>query len=98
MDDRLHNWRKYRCKCRLAELNTWQDDIKNQYNVTADGPDAWNMCNPYDNLAPAPEIALAKLKAIASSQSSILGGKASGEYNAKRRMESWLLKPGLSSM
>ena len=78
-----------------AELNTWQDDIKNQYNVTADGPDAWNMCNPYDNLAPAPEIALAKLKAIANSQSSILGGKASGEYNAKRRMEKLAVETGV---
>ena len=78
-----------------AELNTWQDDIKNQYNVTADGPDAWNMCNPYDNLAPAPEIALSKLKAIASSQSSILGGKASGEYNAKRRMEKLAVETGV---
>ena len=43
--------------------------------------------NTLSNLAPAPEIALSKLKAIANSQSSILGGKASGEYNAKRRME-----------
>ena len=78
-----------------AELNTWQDDIKNQYNVTADGPDAWNMCNPYDNLAPAPEIALSNLKAIANSQSSILGGKATGEYTAKRRTEKLTVQTGI---
>lgn len=78
-----------------AELNAWQAGVKNRYNVTADSPDAWNMCNPYDNLAPAPEIALSKLKAIANSQSSILGGKASGEYNAKRRTEKLTVQTGV---
>ena len=51
--------------------------------------------NTLDKLAPAPEIALSKLKAIANSQSSILGGKASGEYNAKRRMEKLAVETGI---
>ena len=51
--------------------------------------------NTLSNLAPAPEIALSKLKAIANSQSSILGGKASGEYNAKRRMEKLAVETGV---
>ena len=35
------------------------------------------------------------MKAIANSQSSILGGKASGEYNAKRRMEKLAVETGV---
>lgn len=77
------------------QYGEWPRDGKNvtSYAVTRN---SWETNAKLSaDFAPAPESALSKLKAIANSQSSILGGKASGEYNAKRRMEKLAVETGV---
>ena len=76
------------------QMHTWlEQGTITQYRTTLYNAD-FDKIVP-SNLAPAPEIALSKLKAIANSQSSILGGKASSEYTAKRRTEKLTVQTGI---
>ena len=72
------------------------EKIEKRYKVTYNNLNkSTQENNTIESLAPAPEIALSQLRSIANSESSILGGKASGEYDIKRRMENITVQTGV---
>lgn len=73
------------------------EKIEKRYKVTYNNLNkSTQENNTIESLAPAPEIALSQLRSIANSESSILGGKASGEYDIKRRMENITVQTGVN--